>query len=62
MVGFSEGSIATTEPEFRELSLLLPTWQLHALDDLARSRGLNIGQLLRKLIGNMLQEIADQGP
>jgi hypothetical protein len=49
---------APTESEFVELSLLLPSWQLFALDDLAKKRGMNVGQLLRRLIGNMLEEIA----
>ena len=60
MPGSSDGPIAMAESDFLELSLLLPSWQLFALDDLARSRGLNVGQLLRRLIGSMLQEIAQQ--
>jgi hypothetical protein len=47
-----------TESEFLELSLVLPSWQLFALEALARRRGMNVGRLLPCLIGNMLQEIA----
>ena len=58
MPAISDGPGTLAEPEFLELSLLLPRWQLYALDELARRRGLNVGQLLRRLIGNMLQEMA----
>jgi hypothetical protein len=34
-----------------ELSLLLPQWQVDALDAVARARGLTTGQMLRRLIG-----------
>lgn len=39
-----------SEPELLEMSLLLPAWQVAALDDLARSQGLTIGQMLRRVI------------
>jgi hypothetical protein len=45
------------EPEFLELSLVLPSRQVFALAELAESRGLNVGQLLRRLIGNMLLDL-----
>jgi len=51
---------ASTDSDFLELGLMLPSWQLFALDDLARKRGLNVGQLLRRLIGNMLEEMAEK--
>jgi hypothetical protein len=35
-----------------ELSLLLPQWQVDALDLAARGRGLTAGQMLRRLIGH----------
>ncbi|HEV3144864.1 MAG TPA: hypothetical protein VGZ47_13325 [Gemmataceae bacterium] len=44
------------EPDLLELAVLLPRWQVLALEDLARSRGLNIGQMLRRLIGDLLRE------
>jgi hypothetical protein len=50
----------TAESEILELSLLLPRWQVFALDDLARSRGQNIGQLMRRLIGDLLHEVSAQ--
>ena len=47
-----------SEPQVMELSLHLPSWQVSALENLARQRGLTTGQLLRRLIGNLLQEQA----
>jgi hypothetical protein len=35
-----------------ELSLLVPQWQVEALEVAARGRGLTAGQMLRRLIGN----------
>lgn len=53
----SPAPAVAAEPDFLELSLLLPRWQLCALNDLAQQRGLSVGQLLRRLIGNMLQDM-----
>ena len=52
------GSIspAVFEPQVMELSLHLPSWQVAALEDLAHQRGLSIGQLLRRLIANLVEE------
>lgn len=52
-----DGLKSMSANDFRELSLLLPGWQLDALAELARRRDMNVGQLLRRLIGNMLQEM-----
>ena len=54
-------SKTATEPDFLEMALLLPRWQVLALEDLARSRGLNIGQMLRRLIGDLLRERGKAG-
>jgi hypothetical protein len=35
-----------------ELSLLVPQWQVEALELAARGRGLTTGQMLRRLIGS----------
>jgi hypothetical protein len=51
---------STAEAEVMELSLLLPRWQVFALDDLARSRGQNIGQLMHRLIGDLLNDVSAQ--
>jgi hypothetical protein len=48
------------EADFLELSIILPRWQVYALDDLARSRGQNVGQMMRRLIGNLLEEVSAQ--
>jgi hypothetical protein len=55
----SNGSIP--EPDLLELALLLPRSQVLALEDLARSRGLNIGQMLRRLIADLLRERGKTG-
>ena len=39
-------------PEMAELSLLLPTWQMQKLADLAQAQGVSVGQYLRDLITN----------
>jgi hypothetical protein len=44
----------SAEEDFIELSLLLPRWQLQALESAAKKRGLNMGQMLRKMIGATL--------
>lgn len=37
-------------PDVAEISLLLPGWQLAALESAARERGLTSGQMVRRLI------------
>ncbi len=41
-------------PEMAELSLLLPTWQMQKLADLAQAQGVSVGEYLRDLITNMM--------
>jgi hypothetical protein len=41
-------------PDVAEISLLLPGWQLSALEDAARSRGLTFGQLVRRLLRDFI--------
>jgi len=45
-----------SEPDLLELALLLPRWQVLALEELAKSRGVSIGQMLRRLITELLRE------
>lgn len=45
----------TVESDVIELSLLLPRWQVDALEDAANQRGMTTGQMIRKVIGEMLQ-------
>jgi len=42
------------EPELLELTMLLPAWQVEALDLLARRNGQSVGQLLRRMITNLV--------
>jgi len=37
-------------PELSELSLLLPTWQIQGLSEIAQDRGMTVAQLLRGMI------------
>ena len=39
-----------------ELPLLLPEWQVNALETAARERGMTIGQLLRKLFSDLFPD------
>jgi len=42
--------------DISEISLLLPTWQIECLSELAQERGMNVAQLLR----GMIREIVPQ--
>jgi hypothetical protein len=46
LTGFS----ADDPPDVAEVSLLLPGWQLAALESAAQSQGLTSGQLVRRLL------------
>jgi len=65
MTPVANWSTSTTSPEYPyghtsgdydvvELPLLLPEWQVIALESVANERGMTIGQLLRRLISDML--------
>jgi hypothetical protein len=43
-----------------ELSLLVPQWQVEALERAARGRGLTTGQMLRRLIGSYCASLPAQ--
>lgn len=42
------------DPEVVELHLLLPQWQAVELEAAARRRGMTTGQMLRRVIGELL--------
>jgi hypothetical protein len=48
--------IARIDTDMTELSLLIPTWQLDQLEQLARDQGLTLGQIIRRLINAFLKE------
>jgi hypothetical protein len=52
LTGRSAGDVRRLDPEMLELSLLVPQWQVEALEMAARGRGLTAGQLIRRLIGS----------
>ena len=45
--------MSTVGTEMLELSVLLPTWQVHALADAAEAQGVSIGQMLRSVISQI---------
>jgi len=44
------------DPEVVELPLLLPRWQAEELEHAARERGMTTGQMLRRVIRELLAE------
>ncbi len=44
--------------EMVEIALLLPVWQIDALESAAHSRGLTTGQMVRSLIGTFFDASA----
>lgn len=52
------GITAPSESPFVELSLLLPNWQLDALETAARDSGLTTAQMLRRVLGGYLTQPA----
>jgi hypothetical protein len=50
------------DEDFVEVMLLLPVWQVAALETAARSRGLTTGGMLRRLIRDYLMRLDDTMP
>lgn len=46
--------------ELMELTMLLPNWQLVALEEAAHRRGLTTGQFLRRFITDLLQHLPEK--
>jgi len=46
-----ERDVISLDSEMVEVSMLLPRWQLAALESAARCQGLSAGQMLRRMIG-----------
>jgi hypothetical protein len=53
---------ALPEAEVVELALLLPRWQMDALEDAARRGGVTVGQLIRRGLGELLRSLAEPRP
>ena len=49
-------SMVSAQFDVIELPLLLPEWQVNALEAAARERGMTIGQLLRKLFSDLFPD------
>jgi hypothetical protein len=50
----------TANAEVVELPLLLPRWQVAALEATARRNGLTTGQLIRKVIAELVESESTQ--
>jgi hypothetical protein len=48
--------VARQDQEVVELPLLLPRWQALELEAAARRRGMTTGQMIRRVLGEMLAE------
>lgn len=55
---YANGTFEGNDP-IVEVSLLLPDWEAAALERLACSRGLTVGQVLRSLVWDLLAGMAD---
>jgi hypothetical protein len=47
------GSLTPSADDVVELPILLPEWQVTALEEAARLRGMTVGQLVRKLFSDL---------
>ncbi len=45
-----------------ELPLLLPAWQVEALEQLARADGITVGQLLRRVVNRTVAHVTLEPP
>ncbi len=48
--------------EVAELSLLLPAWQIAALEQAAEAQGITVGQLLRRVVNRTLTQLSLHQP
>ena len=53
-------AVAVMEPEVVEVPLLLPGWQVAALADAARDRGLTAGEMLRHILRDFIYGLDKQ--
>lgn len=51
------GEVLRSDQEVVELSLLLPRWQVTALEAVAHRYGMTLGQMIRKLLGEVLSAL-----
>jgi hypothetical protein len=50
------------DSEVAELSLLLPVWQIGALEQAAQAEGITVGQLLRRAVHRTLTQRSPHEP
>jgi hypothetical protein len=60
--GASRGQAPELTPDVAEISLLLPGWQLEALECAARERGVTSAQLVRRLLRDFIIRHEDCEP
>jgi hypothetical protein len=53
LAGFAPSDLNRTDDEVVELHLLLPLWQVEALEEAARARGMTTGQILRRVLSDL---------
>lgn len=56
MIANENASLLDRDQEMVELALLLPGWQVEALERIAAEEGLTIGQFLRRLVNRAIVE------
>jgi hypothetical protein len=47
-----------SEADVAEVSLLVPAWQIEALEEAARAEGITVAQLLRRAVNRTLAQVA----
>jgi hypothetical protein len=52
----------TLDAEVTELSLLLPAWQVDALEQAAQAEGITVAQLLRRVVNKTLVQMSLHQP
>lgn len=54
-VGTYSGPKLSSDSDVVELPLLLPRWQVDALEEAANQQGMTTGQMIRRVISNMFR-------
>jgi hypothetical protein len=52
----------TLDADVTELSLLLPAWQVSALEEAAQAEGITVAQLLRRVVNKTLVQLSLNQP
>lgn len=52
----AEGNFRSLDEEMAELAILVPSWQVQALEQAARSEGISMGQYMRRALQQALSQ------